>query len=139
MAKHVVSGEVTDTFHIDLADKENTLDEAYQCQSQRGHLRNLRHGWIQRSPCGHEETFPRTRKLSSCNSKKSTSRRTKAPWLETAETMQKLVLLPESNLAIDMDCKGESGHARRTSMIPNCYPIHWTLCATEHAHRRILV
>ena len=60
----------------------------------------------------------------------------KGPMVGNRRDNAKIGLAPESNLALGMDCKGESGQARRTSMIPNCYPIHWTLCATGQAHER---
>jgi hypothetical protein len=48
----------------------------------------------------------------------------------------RIALAPEEKLAIEMDCVGESGQARKTAMIPACYPIHWTLCSTPDASNR---
>lgn len=136
MAKHVVSGEVTDhTFHIDLADKENTLDGLPMPVANKEST--MPSTWLDaKIPVWARGNIPTNKEIELLQLKEVYIQKNKGPMVGNRRDNAKIGLAPESNLALGMDCKGESGQARRTSMIPNCYPIHWTLCATGQAHER---
>jgi len=136
IAKHVVSGEVSaHTFHIDLAVKENTLDGLPMPIATRTSTKSST--WLDSNiPVWARGNIPTNKEIEFLQLKEVFIQKNKGPMVGNRRDHAKVGLHTESNLAIDMDCKGESSQARRTSMIPNCYPIHWTLCATEHAHEK---
>lgn len=136
IAKHVVSGEVAaHSFHIDLAEKENTLDGLPMPVAKRTSTKSS--AWLEsKIPVWARGNILKNKEIELLQLKEVYIQKNKGPQDGNRTDHAKIGLAPDANLAIGMDFKGESAHALRRSMIPNCYPIHWTLCATEHANEK---
>ena len=88
----MVSGEVTDhTYHIDLADKENTLDDTHANRHQK---KTMPSTWLDsKIPVWARGNIPTNKEIELLQLKEVYIQKNKGPMVGNRRTMQKLVLL----------------------------------------------